>query len=104
MKEITVEEFKILLEQKPQNTLFVDVRTNDERNEGYIEGTIHIPLSELSSKIDTLESADKIYFQCARGGRSATACNLLSDLGFTEAINVLGGIEDWKSKGYSIVK
>mgnify|MGYP006379213083 FL=1 len=102
MNQITVEELKTLLENKPQNIIVVDVRTKKERDAEYIEGTIHIPLDQIPFQIAEIGKSEKVYFQCAKGGRSASACDILLKTDFPDAYNVMGGIEEWKRKGYSI--
>ena len=104
MKQITVEELKTLLKSKPENIMVIDVRTNEERKEGYIEGTVHIPLDQIPLQIEEIAKAKQVYFQCAKGGRSASACDILLNEDFPEAYNVVGGIEEWKRKGFEVSK
>lgn len=104
MNQITVEELKTLLEHKPKNVIVIDVRTKEERDEGYIEGTTHIPLNQIPFQVEEIARAEKVYFQCAKGGRSASACEILIKSDFPDVYNVVGGIEDWKRKGFKIIK
>ena len=107
MNEISVFDLKKILEQIPQNSLIIDVRRHDEREEGYIKGTIHIPLDELSFKIQELKKDfenQNIYFQCRSGMRSANATTIFLQFGFNHVYNVRGGILDWEKAGFEITK
>lgn len=103
MKQITVEELEALLANKPSDVIVVDVRTEEERKDAHIEGTIHIPLNQIPEHIDELKKAKAIYFQCAKGGRSAIACDILEKSDFQNVFNVAGGIEAWKAKGFETI-
>lgn len=74
-----------------ENTVIVDVRQPGEYSAGHIEGSINIPLSELSSNLSKL-AGKTVITCCASGARSAAAKNVLSAAGI-KAFN--GG--GWKS-------
>ncbi len=78
------------------NVVLLDVRTAGERASRSIKGSIHIPLQEISSKVDQLNKyKDKeIICYCASGSRSVSAAIKLKKLGFKSA-NMLGGIGAW---------
>ena len=40
----------------------------------------------------------KVYFYCRSGNRSGQACLLLETMGFTDVVNVTGGMLAWKEK------
>jgi adenylyltransferase/sulfurtransferase len=77
--------------------LLLDVRRVDEYEMAKIEGSRLIPLDELEAR--TVELADwkerRIIVHCHKGGRSAKACALLSDAGFADVSNLVGGIDAW---------
>ena len=77
--------------------LLLDVRERDEYDRARIEGTTLIPLGELEDRVDELADwKDKpIVVHCKSGGRSADACRLLRDRGFSDVSNLSGGIEAW---------
>lgn len=72
--------------------MLLDVRTDTEWADGRIEGSIHIPLDQLMSRVD--EVSDKVVCICAVGGRSAQATAYLNSLG-RDAVNLQGGIQAW---------
>ena len=76
----------------------IDVRTDSEWNEGFIETAIHIPLDRILKEIESL-TADKeqmIYLYCRSGNRSGKAETALQKLGYANAKNI-GGIKDASS-------
>ena len=87
------------------NLIILDVRTQSEYNEGHLENTVLIPLSELESRIDEIlpYKDTEIIVYCKGGGRSAQASSILDSNNFTKVFNVLGGITAWESAGYPII-
>lgn len=94
---ITVSELKQKLDAKEKFVL-VDVREKYEYEISRIEGSKLIPLSEFSSRMSELDSADEIVLHCKMGGRSAKALRMLQEAGFAKLANVEGGIESWAEK------
>lgn len=81
-----------------ENAVILDVRTEDEYNDGIIENAINIDIHKGQDFIAELESLDKnknYYVYCRSGARSAKACEIMKELGFENAFNLLGGILDW---------
>lgn len=81
-----------------ENAVILDVRTEDEYNDGIIENAINIDIHKGQDFIAELESLDKnknYYVYCRSGARSAKACEIMKELGFENAYNLLGGILDW---------
>ena len=81
------------------NSILVDVRTNAEWNDGYIETAIHIPLNELIEKIELIAKNKelRIYLYCRSGNRSGKAEQALQNNGYINARNI-GGINEASSK------
>jgi len=97
MNKITVEELKTLREQDAPHFL-LDVREPAEFETGRISGSTLIPLGELPQRLDEVPRNKRIIVHCKLGGRSAKACNLLTDNGFTNVWNVEGGITAWSNQ------
>ena len=76
-------------------SLIIDVRTDNEWNNGYIENAKHIPISELKKRLNEIQAFKEqpVFTYCAAGKRAERAKNLLIENGFTNVIN-LGGIQD----------
>ncbi|MBK0369884.1 rhodanese-like domain-containing protein [Flavobacterium agrisoli] len=82
-----------------ENAVVLDVRTEDEFNDGYIENAINIDIHKGQGFIYELEQLDKsknYYVYCRSGARSAKACQIMNELEFANAYNLLGGILDWE--------
>ena len=72
----------------------LDVREDDEWAAGHIDGAQHIPLGELSARLDELPRERTIVAVCRSGGRSEAAVRGLRKLGY-EAENLEGGVNAW---------
>jgi rhodanese-related sulfurtransferase len=83
-----------------EETVMLDVRTAGERNAQHIRGSLHIPLQELTHRLDELKKYQQreIICYCRSGNRSLTAAALLKKHGFMAA-NMRGGIVEWKFSG-----
>ncbi len=80
--------------------MLIDVRTEEEFNDASVEGAINLPLQDIQSQskkiVEFLTHTPKdtvLQVHCASGGRSAIACILLKQFGFTNVENI-GGFED----------
>lgn len=65
----------------------IDVRTRGEYASGHIQGSINIPLNELSSGMKKIKKDQVIITCCASGMRSAGAKSSLLSAGYTEVHN-----------------
>lgn len=84
--------------QQPESVI-LDVRTEDEWNNGYIPGAHLNDIYSGQAFIYRLEELDKnklYYVYCHAGGRSAKACQIMKQLGFENTFNLLGGISEWQ--------
>lgn len=97
MKTITAEELKARIDAGEQLNI-VDVREPHEHEEFNIGGTLY-PLGRiLSMDVDELESLkDKeVIFYCRSGNRSGQACMFAESMGFTNVVNLTGGMLNWR--------
>jgi len=94
--DITAEEAHQMLEKDPAQTLFLDVRTEEEYNAEHIPKAKLIPLPVLESRIGELDANKKIIVYCQTGVRSRTASETLVQRGFPHIYNMLGGINAWR--------
>ncbi len=81
----------------------LDVREENEFRSGHIEGAIHVPLGKLEQHIGEIPRDRPIVAYCGHGERSSTALSLLERAGFTEMLNLKGGISAWKNAGFKSV-
>lgn len=86
--------------KKERNVVLLDVRTDNERKQGSIRGSFHIPLTSLGSKENELKKFKnaEIICYCRTGNRSLNAAAKLKKLGFNVA-NLRGGIIRWNAAG-----
>ena len=94
-EQITAEDAKKIMDSG-EDCIILDVREQDEYNEGHIPGAILNPYTEIENKADEmLPDKDKlILVYCRSGRRSKIAAQSLADLGYTN-IKEFGGIIDW---------
>ena len=76
-----------------ENAIIVDVRETDEYDSGHIDGSVNIPVGNISS-ID-YDKDTKIIVYCVSGTRSANAAKELIEMGYTNVYNLDGGIINW---------
>ncbi len=84
------------------SAIIVDVREPAERDAGHIEGSIHIPLNEVSGQAASLPKDKTIVFQCRVGGRSMMAAEAFSAAGY-DARSMTGGLLAWDAEGRPLV-
>ena len=92
---ITAEEAKQIMDSE-EGYVILDVRTQEEYDEGHIPGAILIPNTEIEARAEE-EITDKdqlILVYCRSGRRSKLAADALMELGYTN-IKEFGGIIDW---------
>lgn len=78
--------------------VLVDVRDHGEWQAGHVRGARHVPLRELSARIDRLPRDRPLVVACRSGGRSAHAVRILGGAGL-EARNLRGGLAAWSRAG-----
>jgi hydroxyacylglutathione hydrolase len=76
----------------------LDVRNRSEWEEGHIPGAQHMPLAELTARLDELRGAGPFAVHCQSGSRSAVAASVLAAADF-EVSNVEGGYTAWVRAG-----
>ncbi len=91
---ISVRDLKDRLD-KGDTIFLLDVREPHEYSMAKIEGSVLIPLGELPTSLDKLNSNDEIVALCHRGMRSADAVGFLMQQGFSNVKNLIGGIDAW---------
>ncbi len=82
-----------------QGWMMLDVRSDDEWAQGKIAGSVHIPMEQLTERLD--EIGDRVVCVCAVGGRSARVTQYLNVEG-RQAVNLDGGIYLWAETGLPV--
>lgn len=86
---------------KDENAVILDVRTEDEFNDGHIPNALNIDIYKGQGfiyKIDELDKTKNFYVYCKSGGRSLQACKIMNQMGFEKTYNLLGGIMEWNGE------
>ena len=87
---------------EPAFTL-IDVRSRDAFNTSHITGAVSFPLNELVEKaLSNLELVRDIYVYGSTDEETATAASLLSEAGYENVAELLGGLEAWKAAGFPV--
>lgn len=79
------------------NSVLIDVRTEDEYELNHIEGSISIPLEELRRSLDKIPRWIKIILICQQGKKSYFAWRILSQLGYEHVYSLSGGLKVYLS-------
>jgi rhodanese-related sulfurtransferase len=102
--EISPEDAAKKLQNK--EAVIVDVRENDEWDEGHIPHAIH--LSRGTIELDIEEKVPDpnavIICHCGGGGRSALAAESLKKMGYKNVRSMAGGFKAWKAAGLPATK
>lgn len=100
MADLSQEDWTKQLEED-NNSVVLDVRTQEEVDEGIIPNALHIDIYKGQGFIYELEELDKTknyYVYCRSGGRSGQACAIMAQLGFNNAYNLVGGFNEWQGE------
>ncbi len=90
-------EARQMLDADPENTIVVDVRRDDEWVTGHVTGAIHVPVDDLTDRMDQVPEGKKVLFICAAGVRSGLACEIAASMGYDTAnlYNIEDGTPSW---------
>jgi hydroxyacylglutathione hydrolase len=99
---VSLDELARLLER--DEVVLVDVREKDERDAGYIPGSLHVPYRQSRARADDLRDRKPIVTICESGSRATVAASVLAAEGVA-ARPVLGaGVADWRHAGRPVVE
>lgn len=80
------------------NAFILDVRTDEEVEEGIIPGATQIDIYQGPGFLEQIEKLDKTknyYVYCRSGNRSGQACAIMNNVGFQNTFNLSGGFMNW---------
>lgn len=95
ISQISIEEFKVIVDHERKDFLIIDVRTSEEFKSSAVAGAVSIPRGLLELKIGSEnfwqrqnrhvpDKNERIILYCSSGNRSALAAKTLMELGFTD--------------------
>lgn len=82
----------------------IDVREPVEHAEMHIPGARLIPLGELQRRVSEISRDLPVVIHCRSGKRGEAALATLKALGFTEVVNLAGGILAWRDAGMAVAR
>ena len=97
MTDLTIPQWEEKIAQD-KDAVILDVRTEEELENGMIEGAKHIDIYLGQGFLDEIEKLDKsknYYVYCRSGVRSVQACALMGQKGLNNTYNLLGGYNAW---------
>lgn len=100
-RDISPAEAKQLID-KTKKPFILDVRTPQERSQGYIAGSQLIPIDSVERRLAEIPKNRPIIVYCAVGSRSRAVAQGLSRLGYPEVYNLRDGIVGWSRNGYPV--
>jgi molybdopterin/thiamine biosynthesis adenylyltransferase/rhodanese-related sulfurtransferase len=102
ISEVDAERARALLDTG--EPVVVDVREQDEWDEGHMPGAVHVPRGHLESRIERVapDTARQVLLYCSAGNRSAFAAKTLEEMGYEDVVSLAGGFTDWKRNGFPI--
>jgi rhodanese-related sulfurtransferase len=89
-----------LTPQDIENAVLVDVRTPEEYAEGHLDNAINIDWynENFMNDFKNIDKDKTIYVYCKKGGRSASAAEMLNSSGYKNVIDLLGGYDALEAK------
>ena len=84
---------------KPDAPVVVDVRTDAERADGFVPGSLHLPLAGWPRRLAEVPAGRPVAVYCAGGYRSSVAASLLRAAGRGDVTDVIGGFAAWREEG-----
>jgi hydroxyacylglutathione hydrolase len=90
------------LRERLDEVMLVDVRQRSEWDEGHIPGALHFEGGRAAWEPLQFPHDKPLAIQCSSGNRSMSVASVLRRQGYTNVIQVEGGITQWKQNGFEI--
>ncbi|HYE38057.1 rhodanese-like domain-containing protein [Methylocaldum sp.] len=98
MRDILPSELRSYLETAEPKPLLLDVREPQEYAYCHIEGSAHIPMNDIPSRLGELHPQQEIVVICHHGMRSRMVGDYLTHQGFSNIVNLRGGVDAWATE------
>lgn len=96
MKHISVQELSDWMNDKnAEQPLLLDVREPAEYAICHLDQAELVPMRTIPAHLDNFKQDQPIVCICHLGGRSAQVASFLEQQGFTNVINLTGGMHAW---------
>ena len=103
-KKISADEAEKLMKEK--KVIVLDVRSPQEFAAGHISGStnINVRSQDFAKRVSELDKNQTYIVHCARGVRSADACEKMKALQFKSLYDFSGGFDAWTKAGKKVEK
>jgi sulfur-carrier protein adenylyltransferase/sulfurtransferase len=98
IRRLSAKQLQWFLRDAGDSVVLVDVRQPHEFKVSQLPNAVNIPLSEIQTRLHEIPKDRVAVFICRAGGRSNQACTLAVNNGFTQVINLEGGLLAWASE------
>lgn len=90
-----------VISDAPDGLVVLDIRTPEEFNAGALPDAVNVDFyaSDFRAQLDALDKDVPYVMYCNSGNRSASAADLMEELGFAEVYEIDGGIQAWARAG-----
>ncbi len=98
--ELTAEQAR-----ETRSRTLLDVREQDEWDQGYIPGALHLSKGFIETRIEDLvpDRSTPLTLYCAAGVRSLLAARSLREMGYEDVASLSGGFNAWKQAGFDFI-
>ena len=96
MRQLRPTELKAWLDDAGRDPpLLLDVREPWEFERCHIPGSVHLPMNGIPTRFRELDAGREIVVICHHGVRSFHVARFLEHNGFTNVVNLSGGVDAW---------
>jgi hydroxyacylglutathione hydrolase len=103
LTNVSVQELAHRIAHEP-DLVVLDVREPVEWADGHIRGARHVPMREVADRLAEIPRDRRVALTCAGGVRSSLVGSLLLARGFTDLLNVWGGMTGWTQTGLPVTR
>ncbi|QVK18687.1 rhodanese-like domain-containing protein [Mycoplasmatota bacterium] len=97
IKTVDGDKVRQILDENPNNSVFIDVRSSEEHQENGIDSSIVIPYNQIEAVIKKYypDKNTHIIVYCNTGNKSRIAANTLKSLGYKNIYD-MGSYKNWE--------
>lgn len=105
IRVVAAEQAARTIADPPAGLVILDVRTQEEFDEGHIEGAVVLDFyrEDFAEELAQFDPDVPYVLYCRSGNRSSQARSIMADLGFQSVEDVEGGILGWQQASLPVV-